>query len=121
MAQLSQDCFALGEEILSVEDAVAAIVARFSRVDGEETVALADADGRVLAQDLVATLQLPPFTNSAVDGYAVRGDDISTDQVRVFRVTGRLQAGATATAGAPIAPVSTRTTGTPQEASSPRA
>jgi molybdopterin molybdotransferase len=104
MAQLSQDCFALGEEILSVEDAVAAIVARFRRVDGEETVALADADGRVLAQDLVATLQLPPFTNSAVDGYAVRGDDISTDQVRVFRVTGRLQAGAAAGAGAALAP-----------------
>jgi molybdopterin molybdotransferase len=101
MAQLSQDCFALGAEILSVEDAVAAIVARFSGVDGEETVALADADGRVLAHDLVATLQLPPFTNSAVDGYAVRGDDVPTDAARVFRVAGRLQAGAAA-AGAPL-------------------
>ena len=68
MAQLSQDCFASGAAILSVEDAVAEITARFSPVDGVETVALVDADGRVIAEDLVATLDLPPFTNSAVDG-----------------------------------------------------
>ena len=67
MAQLSQDCFASGAPILTIDDAVAAIAARLSPVDGVETVALADADGRVLAEDLVATLQLPPFTNSAVD------------------------------------------------------
>ena len=40
MAQRSQDCFASGDAILSVEDAVAAITARFSPVDGIETVAL---------------------------------------------------------------------------------
>ena len=40
MAQLSQDCFASGADILSIEDAVAAIVARFSAVDGVETVDL---------------------------------------------------------------------------------
>ena len=93
MAQLSQDCFASGAQIMSVEDAVAAIVAQFTPVDGLETAMLADADGRVLANDLVATLQLPPFTNSAVDGYAVRADDIPLDEARLFRVTGRLQAG----------------------------
>ena len=60
MAQLSQDCFASGAEILSIEDAVDTIVARFSPVDGHEMVTLVDADGRVLADDLVATLQLPP-------------------------------------------------------------
>ena len=103
MAQLSQDCFASGAQILSVEDAVAAITARFSPVDGEESVALTNADGRVLAHDLVATLQLPPFTNSAVDGYAVRGDDLPTDEARLFRVAGRLQAGSAAN-GPPVAP-----------------
>jgi molybdopterin molybdotransferase len=103
MTQLSQDCFASGAEILSVEDAVAAIVARFRHVDGEESVALVEADGRVLANDLVASLQVPPFTNSAVDGYAVRGDDIPTDEARLFRVTGRLQAGHAA-ASPPVEP-----------------
>jgi molybdopterin molybdotransferase len=103
MAQLSQDCFASGAEILSVEDAVAAIVARFSPVDEVETVAVADADGRVLAGDLIATLQLPPFTNSAVDGYAVRGEDVPGDEARLFRVAGRLQAG-TVPDGRAVAP-----------------
>jgi molybdopterin molybdotransferase len=93
MAQLSQDCFATGAAILSVDDAVAAITARFRPVDGVETVALSAADGRVLAEDLIASLQLPPFTNSAVDGYAVRGEDIPTGNARLFRVAGRLQAG----------------------------
>jgi molybdopterin molybdotransferase len=101
MAQLSQDCFAKGGELLSVDEAVAAITARFSAVDDIETVALADADGRVLAEDLVATLQLPPFTNSAVDGYAVRGEDLPNDAARLFRVAGRLQAGGAA-AGPPV-------------------
>lgn len=96
MAQLSQDCFASGAEILSVEDAVAAITARFSAVDGVETVSLADADGRVLVDDLRAAMPLPPFTNSAVDGYAVRGDDVPSGAARQFVVTGRLQAGAAA-------------------------
>lgn len=96
MAQLSQDCFASGAKILSVDEAVAAIVARFSAVSGFETVPLAEADGRVLVDDLVATLQLPPFTNSAVDGYAVRGEDLPAGEARWFRVTGRLQAGSVA-------------------------
>ncbi len=93
MPQLSQDCFASGAALLSVEDAVAAIVERFTPVDDVETVALMDADGRVLAQDLISTLQLPPFTNSAVDGYAVRGQDVPSSVARLFRIAGRLQAG----------------------------
>jgi molybdopterin molybdotransferase len=54
---------------------------------------VASADGRVLAEDLVATLDLPPFTNSAVDGYAVRGQDLPKDAAAPFRVTSRVQAG----------------------------
>src|SRR6185436_17514826 len=103
MAQLSQDCFASGAPILSIDEAVAAIVARFSPVDGVETVPLTEADGRVLAEDLVATLQLPPFTNSAVDGYAVRGDDVPSGAAKLFRVAGRLQAGSAA-AGPAVGP-----------------
>ena len=69
MAQLSQDCFASGAAILSIEDAVAAITARLGPVEEIESVDLGDADGRVLADDLVATLDLPPFTASSL------GDD----------------------------------------------
>ncbi|HET8698308.1 MAG TPA: gephyrin-like molybdotransferase Glp [Gammaproteobacteria bacterium] len=93
MAQLSPDCFASGAAILSIDDAVAAITSRLSAVEGAESVALLDADGRVLARDLTATVELPPFTNSAVDGYAVRGEDLPAETARAFEVAGRVQAG----------------------------
>ena len=86
----------------SVDEAVALIVAQLSPVEGVELAPLADADGRVLAKDLVAPLNLPPFTNSAVDGYAVRGEDLPTDNERAFVVAARMQAGMAA--GEPIEP-----------------
>ena len=100
MVQLSDNPF--GSSGPRLEDAVAAIAARLTAVQGVDTVAVGRADGRVLARDLIATLELPPFTNSAVDGYAVRGQDVPADTARSFAVEGRLQAGAR-TAG-PVAP-----------------
>ncbi|WP_067659855.1 molybdopterin molybdotransferase MoeA [Ferrimonas marina] len=43
-------------------------------------VPLEAAAGRVLAEDIVAALDLPPFANSAMDGYAVRAEEVSPDQ-----------------------------------------
>src|SRR3954465_852749 len=96
MAQLSDDCFAFGGPLMSVDDAVAIIGARVAPVQEIETVDLKDADGRVLAAAIEAPLPLPPFTNSAVGGYAVRSADLSGDSEQVFAITGRIQAGATA-------------------------
>jgi molybdopterin molybdotransferase len=94
MAQLSDDCFAFGGPMMSVDEAVGIIAARVTPVRDIETVALAQADGRVLAGDICAPLPLPPFTNSAVDGYAVAGRDIPQGEAQAFTVNGRIQAGA---------------------------
>lgn len=96
MVQLSDDCFAFGGPLMSVNDAVAIITARVSAVRETETVELQDAGGRILAADLVAPLPLPPFTNSAVDGYAVRHADLSGEAEQTMPVVGRVQAGASA-------------------------
>ena len=96
MAQLSDDCFAFGGPLMAVDQAVAIIAARVTAVQEIETVALAEADGRILARDIPAPLPLPPFTNSAVDGYAVGRADLPLDAERAFPVTGRVQAGAPA-------------------------
>jgi molybdopterin molybdotransferase len=93
MAQLSDDCFAFGGPMMSVEDAVGLITTRVSAVVDIETVSLIEADGRVLAKDIAAPLPLPPFTNSAVDGYAVRDEDLPQGQARAFPLDGRIQAG----------------------------
>jgi molybdopterin molybdotransferase len=98
MAQLSDDCFAFGGPMMSVDEAVAIIAARVSPVPDIEAVALAAADGRVLAKDISAPFPLPPFTNSAVDGYAVRSGDLPQADEQAFPVVGRVQAGAPAQA-----------------------
>jgi molybdopterin molybdotransferase len=96
MAQLSDDCFAFGGPMMSVDEAVALIAARVTAVQDIETVPLIEADGRILAADILAPLPLPPFTNSAVDGYAVRSGDLSLRGEQAFPVEGRVQAGASA-------------------------
>jgi molybdopterin molybdotransferase len=96
MAQLSDDCFAFGGPMMSVDEAVSIIGGRVAAVHDIETVSLGDADGRILASGIAAPLPLPPFTNSAVDGYAVRGGDVPREQEMAFPVTGRIQAGASA-------------------------
>src|SRR5260370_11897675 len=96
MAQLSDDCFAFGGPMMSVDEALGLIAARVTAVQEVETVALTDADGPILANDLSASLPLPPFTNSAVDGYAVRSRDLPKAEEAAFPVTGRIQAGASA-------------------------
>ena len=96
MAQLSDDCFAFGGPLMAIDQAVAIIAARVTPVQDIEAVALAEADGRILAGDVSAPLPLPPFTNSAVDGYAVASGDLPLDAERAFPVTGRIQAGASA-------------------------
>ena len=98
MAQLSDDCFAFGGPLMSVDEAVGRIAERVTKVGEVETVALEQADGRVLARDLAAPLPLPPFTNSAVDGYAVAGEDLPREAARSLPVLGRVQAGSAAQA-----------------------
>ena len=58
-----------------------------------ETVSTFDADGRVLAEDLVSGLQVPPNDNSAMDGYAVRRAEIADEGV-ALPVSQRIPAGA---------------------------
>jgi molybdopterin molybdotransferase len=96
MAQLSDDCFAFGGPLMSVDEAVGIIAARVTAVREVETVPLDQADGRILASDISAPLPLPPFTNSAVDGYAVRSGDLPHHEEAAFPVMGRVQAGASA-------------------------
>jgi molybdopterin molybdotransferase len=96
MAQLSDDCFAFGGPTMPVDEAVAIIASRVTAVAETETVGLADADGRVLAGDVAAPLPLPPFMNSAVDGYAVAAGELPRDGERAFPIGGRVQAGAAA-------------------------
>jgi molybdopterin molybdotransferase len=93
MAQLTDDCFAFSGPLLPVAEAERLISARVTPVSGRETVPLRAALARVLAADVVAPVDLPPFDNSAVDGYAVRGDDIDAAGERRLVIVDRIAAG----------------------------
>jgi molybdopterin molybdotransferase len=97
MAQLSDDCFAFNGPLLPVADAERLIAERVAPVGGCETVPLREAVGRVLVEDVVAPVDLPPFDNSAVDGYAVRAADIGRDGETRLAIADRVAAGHTAT------------------------
>ena len=78
--------------LMPLEQALERLLAMADQAPLRETerVALADADGRVLATDLVSTLDLPPWSNSAMDGYALRLADWSGEPLPVSQ---RIQAG----------------------------
>ncbi|SEF87314.1 gephyrin-like molybdotransferase Glp [Bosea lathyri] len=96
MAQLSSDQFAFGGGLLSIDDALARVNCDLVPVAQTQILPLLDAEGRILAGDVVAGYDLPPFFNSAVDGYAVRFADLLKQGETVLPVAGRVAAGALA-------------------------
>jgi len=102
---------------IGLEQALQIVAARAAqRRLSIETVSIADAHGRVLAGDVRAPHPLPPFANSAMDGFALRGADLPAHGGRAFTLVGEVFAGASAlpsvgagdcvriTTGAPIPP-----------------
>ncbi|MGA4446513.1 gephyrin-like molybdotransferase Glp [Ectopseudomonas chengduensis] len=78
------------ERLLALADA--------APIEQVEPVVLAEADGRVLAEPLIAALDLPPWANSAMDGYALRLADCNGQALPISQ---RIQAG---TAPTPLEP-----------------
>jgi len=78
--------------LMPLDDALTTLLAQIKPLAGTESVATLDADGRILAQDVVSSLQVPAFDNSSMDGYAVRSTDVQEAGV-VLAVTQRIPAG----------------------------
>jgi molybdopterin molybdotransferase len=96
MAQLSDDCFAFSGPLMPVDEVERLIVERVTPVAEIESVALSQAAGRIVAADVVAGVALPPFDNSAVDGYAVRHADLDPAAETRLAVADRVTAGRSA-------------------------
>lgn len=79
--------------LITVEVAAGKAVALARPVQETERVRLVEAHGRILAGDLKATLDLPPFDTSAMDGYAVRLEDLRGDGPWILPIGARLAAG----------------------------
>lgn len=78
--------------LMSLDEALQALLAQITPLHGVDSVATFDADGRVLAQDVVSSLNVPAFDNSSMDGYAVRSTDLAQVGAELS-VTQRIAAG----------------------------
>jgi molybdopterin molybdotransferase len=81
--------------MISVKEALQKILEQIPRL-GKERVSILEAQGRVLAEDIFSARDIPPWDNSAMDGYALRSQDIQTaapELPALLRVLGDLPAG----------------------------
>ncbi|MQF69799.1 molybdopterin molybdotransferase MoeA [SAR202 cluster bacterium AD-804-J14_MRT_500m] len=82
-------------DMLSVEDALERIIARFKPLEAEKKQVL-ETLGQVLAEDVTAPIKIPPTDNSAMDGYAVRNidlDGVTKEKPIILQVIGTVAAG----------------------------
>jgi len=78
---------------LMVSDALKNIYAAISPISESEVVPIRESLNRVLSRDIISTLNVPTATNSAMDGYALHGDDIPGEGTSKLKVIGAAFAG----------------------------
>lgn len=88
------DCGQVGDVLLSVEEARLALLDGVSSISQKENIRLSDLKGRVLAEDVCSTINVPGFDNSAMDGYAIISHP-GQDLPQRYRITQRITAGST--------------------------
>lgn len=81
----------------ALDVALAELLAQVPTLEGVDVVSTFDADGRVLAEDMLSSLHVPPQDNSSMDGYAVRSVDVGAVGT-VLSVSQRIPAGSVGTA-----------------------
>ncbi len=84
------------DRLLSVEEARTAVLGAIPGPTAAEEIWLSEALGRVLAESVASPIDLPPWDNSAMDGYAIRSGDVAAageDAPARLRVTGEVRAG----------------------------
>jgi len=87
---------AVADRLLSVEEALERVLAAIPGPTDVEQVFLSEARGRILAEDVMSLTALPPWDNSAMDGYAIRAGDVAgaTEEAPVrLEVIGEVRAG----------------------------
>lgn len=80
-------------DAISVADARQTIYEQITPITGSVKVALRDALNQYLAEDLTSSIDVPPHTNAAMDGYALAGSDLPSENSNTYKVVGSSFAG----------------------------
>jgi len=86
-------CDEFGPNILHVEDARNKILDSINPPGDIEQLSIREALGRVLANTIKSTINVPSYTNSAMDGYAISGADIPITKTKELVIVGTVMAG----------------------------
>ncbi len=88
-------------ELISLQQALEKLLTQITPLTDTETVGLSQTSGRITATNIISPINVPPFANSAMDGYAVRYVDLMVInpylwqekrwQAHLFKENGRLQ------------------------------
>ncbi len=79
--------------LLSLDDALSRIKSAVQPITGNERIVLNAALGRTLAEEILSPIDVPAYTNSAMDGYAIIGSDLPTEGKVSLKVIGTSSAG----------------------------
>ncbi|MCF6227160.1 MAG: molybdopterin molybdotransferase MoeA [Planctomycetes bacterium] len=77
--------------LVSADDALDMILSKLRSVSGTEIIAVADADLRILSEDIKSSINVPAFDRGAMDGFAVRSADL--EEPGMFKIIGESMAG----------------------------
>jgi len=89
----SDCCMDATDSSINADDALKMITAKVRPVDGIEAAPLRNALGRILAHPIASPINVPPYRNSAMDGYALYGKDIPTEGKQQLKIVGSAFAG----------------------------
>ncbi|MBT3011638.1 MAG: molybdopterin molybdotransferase MoeA [Candidatus Thiodiazotropha sp. (ex Lucina aurantia)] len=90
------DCDSHQAQLKPVDEALAFLLDQVKPITQHKTLALDESLGRVLAAPVKSQVDVPPWDNSAMDGFAVNSNDLQSDEVRL-RVAQRIPAGSVGT------------------------
>jgi len=79
--------------LMNLEQALEQILSSITPIEGSETASIMDACGRILAESIHSPLNVPPYQNSAMDGYAIRGTDLPSSGKTTLELIGTSWAG----------------------------
>ena len=93
MTQLSNDCFKHSKKRISLEKALSILEKRIKCIKKTQKIKLDQALNRILSKDVISKINVPPFNNTAVDGYAFKYLDLNKKKETALKLVGRITAG----------------------------
>jgi len=93
MVQLSSDSKAFGNKLISIRNAQNTIIKSINKKLTIDKIRSLNSLDRIISEPIIAPINVPPYSNSAVDGYAFKYADLKSNKSKEFTLIGKSKAG----------------------------